>query len=295
MICPAPGGSGVTSEVPPRPLRALTDLYKGRWEHQRPRSKECRPGGCPNIVKSSSWSTKNTNCKSGLMTPVPWVIVHHTDTPTCQTKDSCTAQVRSIQDHHTRNRKYCDIGYNFIIGNDSTIFEGRGWTKLGAHAQGFNSKSIGISFIGNFLSCPTIVTRAQWGGKNPTCRSYLRTPVPNVIIHHTEGAFCNSRTTCSAQVRNIQNYHMKSRGWCDIGYNFLIGEDGLVYEGRGWTTLGAHATSYNPISTGISVIGSFTGSFLFFQTVLPTLRLLTQQGASSLVGSPKISSRGVMH
>ncbi|XP_073417364.1 peptidoglycan recognition protein 1-like isoform X4 [Dendrobates tinctorius] len=107
-------------------------------------------------------------------------------------------------------------------------------------------------------SCPTIVTRAQWGGKNPTCRSYLRTPVPNVIIHHTEGAFCNSRTTCSAQVRNIQNYHMKSRGWCDIGYNFLIGEDGLVYEGRGWTTLGAHATSYNPISTGISVIGSFT-------------------------------------
>ncbi|XP_075690625.1 peptidoglycan recognition protein 1 isoform X2 [Rhinoderma darwinii] len=106
--------------------------------------------------------------------------------------------------------------------------------------------------------CPTIVSRAQWGGKKPTCSSRLTTPVPNVIIHHTEGAFCNSRTTCSAQVRNIQDYHMKSRGWCDIGYNFLIGEDGLVYEGRGWTTLGAHAKSYNPISSGISFMGSFT-------------------------------------
>ncbi|CAJ0951349.1 unnamed protein product [Ranitomeya imitator] len=214
--------------------------------------------GCPKIVERSSWSTKKTNCKSELKTPVPWVIVHHTDTLTCDTKESCTARVRSIQDHHTRSRNYCDIGYNFIIGNDGTIFEGRGWRKLGAHAAGSNSQSIGISFIGNFLSCPTIVTRRQWGGKNPTCRSNQRTPVPNVIIHHTEGAFCNSRTTCSAQVRNIQNYHMKTRGWCDIGYNFLIGEDGLVYEGRGWTTLGAHATSYNPISTGISFIGSFT-------------------------------------
>ncbi|XP_069610514.1 peptidoglycan recognition protein 3-like [Ranitomeya imitator] len=281
--------------------------------------------GCPKIFERSSWSTKKTNCKSELKTPVPWVIVHHTDTPTCDTKESCTARVRSIHDHHTRSRNYCDIGYNFIIGNDGTIFEGRGWRKLGAHAAGSNSQSIGISFIGNFLNslpssdalnaakslircgvdlkkikqnytlkghrdvlsttcpgdalyknlqqwgrkhqcfhlpfgqgCPTIVTRRQWGGKNPTCRSNLRTPVPNVIIHHTEGAFCNSRTTCSAQVRNIQNYHMKTRGWCDIGYNFLIGEDGLVYEGRGWTTLGAHATSYNPISTGISFIGSFT-------------------------------------
>ncbi|PIO16196.1 hypothetical protein AB205_0060950, partial [Aquarana catesbeiana] len=106
--------------------------------------------------------------------------------------------------------------------------------------------------------CPTIVSRSQWGGRSPTCRSRLSTPVPNAVIHHTEGAFCNSQATCSAQVRNIQNYHMNTQKWCDIGYNFLVGEDGRVYEGRGWTTLGAHARSYNPISIGISFIGSFT-------------------------------------
>ncbi|XP_044161289.1 peptidoglycan recognition protein 1-like [Bufo gargarizans] len=107
--------------------------------------------------------------------------------------------------------------------------------------------------------CPTIVSRAQWGGKSSECTIGLSTPVPNVVIHHTEGAFCNSRSTCSAQAKNIQSYHMNSRDWCDIGYNFLIGEDGAVYEGRGWTTHGAHALTYNPISIGISFIGSFDG------------------------------------
>ncbi|CAI9601808.1 unnamed protein product, partial [Staurois parvus] len=107
--------------------------------------------------------------------------------------------------------------------------------------------------------CPTIIRRAEWGGKTPTCKK-LSTPVENVIIHHTETPPCNSRATCSNQAKNIQNYHMKTRGWCDIAYNFLIGEDGAaVYEGRGWTIQGGHAKEvYNPISIGISFIGTFT-------------------------------------
>jgi N-acetylmuramoyl-L-alanine amidase len=47
-------------------------------------------------------------------------------------------------------------------------------------------------------------------------------------------------------------------GWDDIGYNFLIGEDGRAYEGRGWDTHGAHTGSWNGVSHGISVIGDFT-------------------------------------
>lgn len=41
-------------------------------------------------------------------------------------------------------------------------------------------------------------------------------------------------------VRQIQTFHIESRGWFDIGYNFLIGGDGAAYEGRGWKTEGAH-------------------------------------------------------
>ncbi|KAM9326278.1 peptidoglycan recognition protein 1-like [Gastrophryne carolinensis] len=110
----------------------------------------------------------------------------------------------------------------------------------------------------NAQACPTIVSRSQWGGRTSTCRARLSNPVANVIIHHTEGAFCSSRASCIAQVRNIQNFHMRTRGWCDIGYSFLIGEDGTVYEGRGWSMVGAHAVNWNSRSIGISFIGSFT-------------------------------------
>ena len=47
-------------------------------------------------------------------------------------------------------------------------------------------------------------------------------------------------------------------GWNDIGYSFVIGEDGQVYEGVGWQKLGTHTTGiYNPTAHGISIIGNF--------------------------------------
>ncbi|KAH1179608.1 hypothetical protein KIL84_005658 [Mauremys mutica] len=45
----------------------------------------------------------------------------------------------------------------------------------------------------------------------------------------------------------------------DQALSFLIGEDGKVYEGRGWNTEGAHTYGYNDISLGIAFIGDFTG------------------------------------
>lgn len=39
-------------------------------------------------------------------------------------------------------------------------------------------------------------------------------------------------------------------GWSDIGYSFVIGEDGNVYEGRGWDTVGAHTLHHNTDGLG---------------------------------------------
>jgi hypothetical protein len=39
-------------------------------------------------------------------------------------------------------------------------------------------------------------------------------------------------------------------GWADIGYNFLVGEDGNIYTGRDWTNVGAHTVGYNSKSIG---------------------------------------------
>ena len=56
----------------------------------------------------------------------------------------------------------------------------------------------------------------------------------------------------------MQNYHMDSNGWCDIGYSFAIGGDGEVYEGRGWNHVGAHTGGFNSVGYGVDFIGDFT-------------------------------------
>lgn len=66
--------------------------------------------------------------------------------------------------------------------------------------------------------CPTILTKSQWGGRAATCRTAMATPVTYVIVHHTEGTACSTQSACITQAKNIQNYHMNSNGWCDIGY-----------------------------------------------------------------------------
>ena len=87
----------------------------------------------------------------------------------------------------------------------------------------------------------------------------LPRPVPSVIIHHGgTNTFCTNQTRCAEIVRAYQNYHMDTNGWIDIGYNFLVGEDGNVYEGRGWTRVDAHAAGCNTRSIGICFIGDFT-------------------------------------
>jgi len=106
--------------------------------------------------------------------------------------------------------------------------------------------------------CPRIVTRAEWGARNPTSTSAISRPVPRYFVHHTEGSACTTQAACSSTVRGIQNYHMDSNGWADIGYNFLVGEDGNAYEGRGWDRVGAHSPNYNSVAYGVSVIGSYT-------------------------------------
>lgn len=54
---------------------------------------------------------------------------------------------------------------------------------------------------------------------------------------------------------------MDRRHWDDIGYNFVIGEDGAVYVGRGWDQVGTHSVNYNDKSIAIALIGNFEGEF----------------------------------
>lgn len=117
-------------------------------------------------------------------------------------------------------------------------------------------------------SCPEIISRKGWEAKPPKLVENVTEPVPYVVIHHTYiPAVCNTTKECKAAMRSMQSYHQDERGWNDIGYNFCIGGDGNIYEGRGWGKVGAHAPSYNDKSVGICFIGDY-------RTELPSRTML---------------------
>ncbi|XP_015989802.2 peptidoglycan recognition protein 1-like [Rousettus aegyptiacus] len=106
--------------------------------------------------------------------------------------------------------------------------------------------------------CGPIVPKREWGAQASECTDDLKQPVRYVVVSHTAGSVCNTPALCRQQAQNVQHYHKQTLGFCDVGYNFLIGEDGLVYEGRGWTVKGAHAgKSWNAISIGITFMGNY--------------------------------------
>ncbi|CAM4670869.1 unnamed protein product, partial [Lepidochelys olivacea] len=110
----------------------------------------------------------------------------------------------------------------------------------------------------SLVAAPPSSPAPSGGGRPPKNRVPLRTLVRYVVLHQRAGNRCFTPASCSRLVRRIQNYHTFKKDWSDIAYNFLIGEDGRVYEGRGWSTVGAHAKNWNRISLGFSFLGNFS-------------------------------------
>jgi flagellar hook assembly protein FlgD len=82
------------------------------------------------------------------------------------------------------------------------------------------------------------------------------------VLHHTVNANSYSRRQAAGLVRGIYAYHVKSNGWNDIGYNFLVDRFGRTYEGRyGGVTrnvIGAHTLGFNTSTFGVALIGTFS-------------------------------------
>jgi len=109
------------------------------------------PGKVLRLISRDEWLAQPPNNElTDLILPAKRVIITHTATEPCLTQAACTLRVRLIQTFHMESKSWDDIGYNFIVGGDGAVYEGRGWDKLGAHTKGYNTGSIGIAYIGTF-------------------------------------------------------------------------------------------------------------------------------------------------
>ncbi|HAI97938.1 TPA: hypothetical protein DCL30_00125 [Candidatus Peribacteria bacterium] len=80
-----------------------------------------------------------------------------------------------------------------------------------------------------------------------------------IAVHHTALEVQGDERTPLERVRALYTYHASKMGWGDIGYNFIIDEEGKIYEGRagGDFVVGGHAYCGNISTMGIALMGNF--------------------------------------
>ena len=133
---------------------------------------------------------------------------------------------------------------------------------------------------------PPVISRKEWGSpqgaSSPKWAPKYRR-VTHIIIHHT--ATPNTDTDYAARVRAIWYFHTYTRGWGDIGYNYIIDPNGVIYEGRagGDDVEAGHSYPFNVGTMGIGMLGNF-------MTVAPSAA--AQASLIDLI-SWKVNQRGI--
>jgi hypothetical protein len=104
---------------------------------------------------------------------------------------------------------------------------------------------------------PPIISREAWGA-DPAYLDWLPeyAPVQRMVLHHTVTAGGGNPV---AEVQAIYYYHAVTRGWGDIGYNYLVDPYGNIYEGRygGDDVIGAHTARWNTGALGVALLGCY--------------------------------------
>ncbi len=117
--------------------------------------------GAPPIVTRSAWAANEeiVRAKPVLAAAVRLAVVHHTAGTNSYTRAQSAAIVRGIELYHVKGNGWNDIGYNFLVDRFGTVYEGRAGgvdrPVVGAHAEGFNSGTVGVALMGNFQSAAT--------------------------------------------------------------------------------------------------------------------------------------------
>jgi hypothetical protein len=114
--------------------------------------------GTPPIVPRLTWGANELlkRAPPSYASSVSFAVVHHTAGSNTYTRAESAAIVRGIQIYHVRGNGWNDIGYNFLVDKYGQVFEGRygGMARnvVGAHAEGFNTGSVGVALLGNYGS-----------------------------------------------------------------------------------------------------------------------------------------------
>ncbi|MBW3619738.1 MAG: N-acetylmuramoyl-L-alanine amidase, partial [Actinobacteria bacterium] len=189
------------------------------------------------------------------------------------------------------------FGTSLVAGDDADAYQVRGvpaWAEVVAlNTTDGPAREVRQRPAGAADAMTNCWSRYDWGADESLLPTTERAfaPVQVLTVHHT-GESAHASGDPAAWVRSIYEYHL-SRGWDDIGYQYLVGPGGELFEGRrsdvdseacqsdpdGDGVLGdgadfahdatdqlvtaAHTGGYNTGNAGVSVLGDY-------RTAVPT-------------------------
>ncbi|HIP71983.1 MAG TPA: hypothetical protein EYH05_11390, partial [Anaerolineae bacterium] len=137
--------------------------------------------------------------------------------------------------------------------------------ELIAQQAAINAQQAGSQSANLTNPRPTVISRDVWC-TNADCdydpSEQIYYPASHMIVHHTVSSNQGPDYNWAAVVRAIWSYHTYTREWGDIGYNYLVDINGVIYEGylnedyENLDVKGIHASGANTGSMGVSLIGT---------------------------------------
>ncbi|MEM8745634.1 MAG: N-acetylmuramoyl-L-alanine amidase [Actinomycetota bacterium] len=125
---------------------------------------------------------------------------------------------------------------------------------------------------GSSLTGPEVISglrirpRDDWGADLPPCAAMGAEDVRFLLVHHT--ASPNTFTDPVPVMRDVYAFHTgRSKGWPDVAYNFFVGPDGSVWEGRAGSLAGPVVADATGGNQGFSQLVCLIGNFV---ATLPT-------------------------
>jgi hypothetical protein len=175
-------------------------------------------------------------------------------------------------------------------------------TLLGASAGGVLLGGLTLPTAAHAAPAPRCYTRTEWSARPPKSPTQVIAKPDHIVIHHTASPNVTDYSLAAAyKVQHwIQDLHMDTNGWIDIGNQLTISRGGFLMEGRskslssinnGQNVLGAQTANNNSHTIGIEHEGIYVSEdvpvALFDMSVLTCAWLCTKYGLdphASIVG-----------
>jgi hypothetical protein len=138
--------------------------------------------------------------------------------------------------------------------------------------------AVALTMLGACASRATIVTRADWGAREPVL-PMREHRIERITIHHTATRQDTARSLAE-KLRGLQAFSQRDDSladghrkpaWADVPYHFYIAVDGSVGEARSWRYVGDSNTPYDPTGHLLVVV---EGNFEDEQLTAPQRRAL---------------------